>query len=151
MIALATFIKYFVIQPSEADGRSMETTYHDGDLIIVDKLSLLFRSPARGDVVSFFGPYPKTLTIKRVIGLPGEQVSLEKGKVIITKNDGTRVELSESYLGVETVTIPETGYKMTYPVLKENEYFLLGDNREHSDDSRVFGPISRTRIIGLVR
>jgi signal peptidase I len=150
MIMVAGLIHFVVIEPSEVDGHSMKETYHDGDLILIDKLSLLTHRPKRGDVVSFFGEYTGTLLIKRVIGLPGEIVILEKGRVIIQAPDGKRSELVEPYLPAGSVTLPETGHQFTYPPLGEDEYFLLGDNRERSDDSRAIGPIKRSQIIGLV-
>ncbi len=151
LIASAALLHFFVIEPSEVDGRSMQDTFHDGDFVMIDKISLLIHRPNRGDVISFFGQYPGTLSIKRVVGLPGEIVSLEKGRVIIQQPDGTQLKLSEDYLSLGTRTLPDSGFQAVYPVLAADEYFVLGDNREHSDDSRIYGPVKRNQIIGLIR
>lgn len=149
IVASSALVRATVFQFSEVDGNSMEETLHDGDFLFVDKISLSIRNLKRGDIVSFKGESPNTLVVKRVIGLPGETIMLEKGKVLVEKNDGTKVELTETYLAKGSVTLPLSGYNFIYPKLLENEYFLLGDNRRHSDDSRVYGPISKSRIIGF--
>lgn len=151
LLLIAGVIIFFIIEPAEVDGRSMENTYTDGDLIFIEKVSLLTHPPVRGQVVSFLSEVPGTLNIKRVIGLPGEQIKIRNGKIYIKKTAEAEFELTESYLALGTRTLPLDGVTATYPELQVNEYFLLGDNRADSDDSRLYGPIERQKIIGVVR
>ena len=150
LIASSAFVHFTIFQFSEVDGNSMEKTFQDGDFIIIDKISLLINKLDRGDIVSFTGETSNMFVVKRIIGLPGEIIILEKGKVLVEKNDGTLVKLTETYLTENSVTLPESDFSFTYPKLLENEYFLLGDNRKHSDDSRIFGPVHKSRIIGVI-
>jgi len=135
-------IRYFIFQPFFVKGQSMEPNFENGDYLIVDELSYRFRDPQRGEVIVF--KYPQNFSqryIKRIIGLPGETVEIEDGKVII----GDFVLNESNYLPSYLETPGEV--KIT---LAENEYFVLGDNRSVSADSRRFGPLSRENIIGRV-
>lgn len=138
-------IRYFVFQPFIVKGQSMEPNFEDGDYLIIDELSYRFREPKRGEVVVFKNPRnPSQRFIKRIIGLPGEEVLIENGKITIIK-DGEKKVLEESkYLNSEW-----TGGDIQIS-LGENEYFVLGDNRNYSFDSRQFGPLSKKYIIGRV-
>ena len=136
-------IRLFVAQPFVVEGESMFPTFKSGDYLIVDQLSYRFSAPKRGDVVVFKYPNdPKVFYIKRVIGLPGETVHIDEGKTSITKTDGTEIELDESYIVSEdaTYTIDST--------LGEGEYFVMGDNRPRSSDSRVWGPLPKEDLMG---
>jgi len=134
----------FVGQRTRVDGSSMETTLSDGDHLIVDKLSYHFHEPERYDIIVFPYQYKeKTYYIKRIIGLPGETVQVIDGYVYI---DGELLE-SEIY-GAEVM---ETANMAAEPItLGEDEYFVLGDNRNHSQDSRdpSVGLIKRKDIMG---
>jgi signal peptidase I len=142
---------FFVIQPSEVNGRSMENTLIDGDIILIDKFSLLFRKPHRGDIISVIRKDCEDKLVKRVIGLPGEQVIIENGEVFIVSQDGTKTKLNEPYLEKNRKTFPPTGMSYNYPIISENRYFIMGDNRLESYDSRSYGSIHRSEIIGVIR
>jgi len=136
-------IRYFLFQPFIVKGESMSPNFESGDYLIVDEISYRFSSPQRGDVIVF--NFPKDTTqkfIKRVIGLPGETVDITNGKVEIIK-DGKKVDLTEKYLPANLKTYPDT--KTT---LKSDEYFVMGDNREYSYDSRAWGIVPKSDIIG---
>lgn len=142
-------IRMFVFQPFLVSGSSMEPSFHTGDYLIVDELSYRFTDPKRGDVIVFqFPQNPSQKYIKRIIGLPGEMVEVKDGKVIMY-NQGTAVVLEESaYLAELTQTNGSTKVS-----LKENEYFVLGDNRAVSSDSRSWGVLEEQFVVGkaLVR
>ena len=136
----------FVGQRTEVEGASMENTLHNGDNLIVDKLSYRFHDPERFDIIVFpFQYQANTYYIKRIIGLPGETVQImEDGSIYI---NGEKLE--ESY-GREVIQ-PETIGRAAEPiVLGEEEYFVMGDNRNNSSDSRtdIVGNIKREDIIG---
>ncbi|MCD6429455.1 signal peptidase I [bacterium] len=137
-------IREFVFQPFFVRGQSMEPTLHDFDYLIVDELSYRLHQPQRGDVVVFKSPTnPQQRFIKRIIGLPGETVIIRDGKVIIEKDNKSFVLDESSYLSPNISTPGETKVH-----LGEDEYFVMGDNREKSYDSRSFGPIHKEDIIG---
>jgi signal peptidase I len=138
-------IRYFLFQPFFVRGQSMEPSFEDGDYLIIDEISYRFRDPQRGEVVVFKYPNdPSQRYIKRIIGLPGETIEIEDGKVIISKN--TEEVLDESsYLSPSVFTQGEVQF-----FLGEDEYFVLGDNREFSSDSRRWGPLPREDIVGKV-
>lgn len=143
IIGLTYLIVTFVGQRTRVSGHSMETTLQDGDNLIVDKLSYHFREPERFEIIVF--PYrheDNTYYIKRIIGLPGEKVQVIDGYVYI--NDQ---KLDESY-GKEVMNIP--GIAEEPILLGEDEYFVLGDNRNHSSDSRdsSVGVLHRDELIG---
>lgn len=146
VLCLTWLVITFVGQRTEVDGSSMEPTLTNGDNLIVDKLSYRFRDPERFDIIVF--PYkhkPKTYYIKRIIGLPGETVQIdEQGNVYINGEI-----LSESY-GREIIRPENVGLAAEPIVLGEDEYFVMGDNRNNSTDSRFaqVGNIKREDIIG---
>jgi len=121
----------------------MEPNFYDHEYLIIDEISYRFKEPQRGDIVVFKYPNDtKQYFIKRVIGLPGERVKIENNQVYI---NGTK--LNEPYLapGTETV-LPLRGYGDVE--LGSDEYFLLGDNRNESLDSRIFGPVKSDLLVG---
>lgn len=146
VLCLTWLVITFVGQRTEVDGSSMEPTLTNGDNLIVDKLSYRFRDPQRFDIIVF--PYKhkeKTYYIKRIIGLPGETVQIdEKGDIYINGEI-----LSESY-GREIIKAENIGLAAEPIVLGEDEYFVMGDNRNNSTDSRYpqVGNIKREDIIG---
>jgi signal peptidase I len=143
-------IRFFVFQPFMVSGASMEPNYHSTDYLIIDELSYRFNEPKRGDVIVF--KYPKNPNfkyIKRVIGFPGETVEIKDAKVYITSNNTTSV-LNESYLPEESITAWIRGATYGPITLGANEYFVLGDNRNYSADSRTWGTLPKDNIIGKV-
>lgn len=137
-------IRYFVFQPFIVRGASMEPNFHNGDYLIVDELSYRLRDPARGEVIVFHYPFdPSQRFIKRIIGLPGETIEIKDDKIEVTGLSGAKITLSElSYLQKPWLA---DGLKVT---LNSEEYFVLGDNRLNSSDSRRWGAVKRSQIIG---
>ena len=158
--AIALSIRFFFLESFSVNGESMQPTYHTGDLLLVDKFSYKFSSPSRGDVVVIRYPQdPSEMHIKRIIGLPNETVVLEDGVVKIQQPGNQQaVALNEPYLSSGQRTDPTPNSISTFP-LGEDEYFVLGDNRLDSADSRSYyggnnpTPLYRDFIIGkaLVR
>ncbi len=144
IVGLTYLIITYVGQRTRVSGSSMETTLSDGDNLIVDKLSYHFRAPNRFDIVVFPYQYAEnTYYIKRIIGLPGDTVQVIDGDVWI---NGERLE-SDTY-GNEVMNSP--GIAAEPVTLGEDEYFVLGDNRNHSADSREpsVGVIKRKNLMG---
>lgn len=138
-------IRYFLFQPFFVRGQSMNPSFESGDYLIIDEITYRFRSPQRGEVIVFKSPQdPSQRFIKRIIGLPGETIEIKDGKVIIYTKDGPQVLDESNYL-------PDllTGGNIRI-TLAEDEYFVLGDNRPFSFDSRRFGVLSEENIIGRV-
>lgn len=153
LIALAIVIpiRIFVFQPFMVKGDSMEPNYHSTDYLIIDELSYRFNQPQRGDVIVF--KYPKDPSykyIKRIIGFPGETIEIRDREVFITDKAGKITRLDENYLPQEI----KDSWKQNsnYPVLllKDGEYFVMGDNRNYSSDSRIWGILPEKNIIGKV-
>ncbi len=139
-------VRTYVAQPFLVSGSSMEPNFYDKDYLLVDELTFRFREPERGEVIVF--KYPgdlKSYYIKRVIGLPGEQVIFDHGKVTVYHN-GEKLALDENYI---RQVLPSTGYDDI--TLGKNQYFVMGDNRNFSFDSRSWGPVSQSEIVGLAR
>jgi len=138
-------IRYFLFQPFFVRGQSMDPNFENGDYLIVDEISYYLRSPQRGEVIVFRYPQdPSQRFIKRIIGLPSETVEIKDGKVIIYK-DGEPQILNESSYIFDLATSGELQV-----TLDEDEYFVLGDNRSFSFDSRRFGTLTEENIIGRV-
>ena len=144
IIGLTYLIITFVGQRTRVSGSSMETTLSDGDNLIVDKLTYRFKDPKRYDIVVFPYQYEKnTYYIKRIIGMPGETVRISDGYVYINGE----CLVSDIY-GAELIQNPQSAEE---PItLGEDEYFVMGDNRNHSQDSRdpSVGVIRREDLIG---
>jgi signal peptidase I len=143
-ILIVVPIRMFIAQPFIVSGASMETTFHTGEYLIVDQLSYYFRTPARGEVIIFRYPRdPSKYFIKRIIGEPGDTVTIENGIVSISnKANPDGFDLKESYAKT-TPLAPKLVEK-----LGEREYFVMGDNRPESSDSRSWGVLQEERIVG---
>ena len=141
-ILAALFIVTFVGQRVQVDGHSMEDTLQDRDNLICDKLSYRFSDPERFDIVVIYPDEQKDKRwIKRIIGLPGETVRIdEEGNIYING------EILDKHYGKEVIQDP--GLAAQEITLGEDEYWCMGDNRNHSSDSRVIGPVPRSRILG---
>ena len=143
VLAITFLVVRYVGQRTQVDGHSMEPTLYDQDNLIVDKISYRFKDPERFDIIVFPFQYKEnTYYIKRIIGLPGETVQILNGDIYI---NGTILE--EDY-GKETMV--SSGRAINEIQLGDDEYFVLGDNRNHSEDSRFddVGNIKRSNIIG---
>jgi len=142
-------IRYFLVQPFYVKGASMEPNFYDHEYLIIDEISYRFKEPSRGDIIVFRYPKnPQEYFIKRIIGLPGEKIQVKDGQVrIINNNNQDGSILDEPYLANGTKT-----YSLTEDItsLGEKEFFVLGDNRNSSKDSRSFGPVNRSFITGRV-
>lgn len=138
-------VRYFLIKPFYVNGASMEPNYFDHEYLIIDEISYRLNPPVRGEVVVFhYPPDPKEYFIKRVIGLPGERVAVKDGGIIIYNQDNSEgIALAEPYLEPEVQTAGAVDI-----TLGPDEFFVLGDNRNASLDSRRFGPIKRSDIVG---
>jgi len=146
-LAIIIPVRYFLIQPFYVKGASMEPSFFDHEYLIIDELSYRFKNPDRGDIVVFRYPNdPKQFFIKRVIGLPGETVEIAAGQIKIYNDKSPNgLELDEKqYLDQDYTATNRT------TTLKSDEYFVLGDNRVASYDSRYFGPVKRSYIVGRV-
>ncbi|MEX1112228.1 MAG: signal peptidase I [Candidatus Andersenbacteria bacterium] len=139
-------IRYFLVQPFFVRGASMEPTYLDGEYLVIDQLSYRFREPRRGEVIVFRYPkQPAQFFIKRIIALPGERVAIHDGQVTIFNDTHPRgVLLDESQYLTDGV---RTGGQVEMQ-LDGDEYFVLGDNRPASSDSRSWGALEKDGIIG---
>jgi len=146
-LAIIVPIRYFLVQPFFVKGASMEPTFDDSNYILIDEISYRFRNPERGDIVVFRFPQDKSqFFIKRVIGLPGETVEIKDNKVTIYNQANPKgLILDENYLAPGQQTLGNFKVK-TDP----GEYYVLGDNRARSSDSRIWGQVNRTLITGRV-
>ena len=146
-LAIIIPVRYFLVQPFYVKGASMEPNFFDHEYLIIDELSYRLREPIRGDIVVFKYPNdPKQFFIKRVIGLPNETVEVANGVVRVYNDEhpnGFFLD-EDGYLDQDFTAGTLT---MT---LKADEYFLMGDNRSSSLDSRIFGPVKREAVVGRV-
>lgn len=137
-------VRWFIAQPFIVSGASMENTFHSGEYLIVDQLSYHLREPQAGDVVVFRYPKnPSTFFIKRIIAVPGDTISIDGNVVTITNTEHPNgLVLDEPYINTMA---PNTFMKET---LGDREYFVMGDNRDRSSDSRVWGILQRENMVG---
>jgi len=176
VLAIVVVLRSFMVEPFQIPSRSMEPTLKVGDFILVNKWTYGIRlpvlhtkildvsSPQRGDVMVFFPPHQDRYFIKRVVGLPGDKINLIKGVLYINGEkmlqkalpDGTEsarsMVMQEDLDGVEHLmqrrsmpTRLSLNFSGTVP---EGHYFMMGDNRDNSSDSRVWGPVPEDRIVG---
>lgn len=143
--AIFALIYLFVAQFHKVSGQSMFPTMHNGDFLITEKISYRFGEPKHDQIVVLKNPRNESQDfIKRIIGLPGDTIKIENNSIFL--NGGL---LDETYLPSGTPTnggaFLQEGNTITVPA---NQYFVVGDNREHSSDSREFGPVGREKLIG---
>lgn len=152
VIALSIFliIYLFVASPHQVNGQSMVPNFQSGEFVLSDKVSYKFGDPKRGDIVVFHAPdaanCPKGTGcdfIKRVLGLPGESIEVHDDGVWVNGQ-----KIPEPYIPEEFETLPGPATKGKTIVLGPNEYFVSGDNRPYSSDSRAWGPITKNDIVG---
>ena len=154
VIGLSIFlvVYLFFMQPHQANGHSMVPTFNDGDYLLTDKISYKIGEPKRGDVIVFHAPPAANCPqgtgcdfIKRVLALPGEQVEIRDNGIWINS-----VKLEEPYLPKDILIEPGTYTQGKVIYLQPNEYMAIGDNRPYSSDSRTWGPVRRSEIVGKV-
>jgi signal peptidase I len=132
------------VQNFDVDGHSMEPNLHDQERLMVDKWTYLFHAPSRGDIVVFVAPPQPTLDyVKRIIGLPGDVITIHNTTVIV---DG--VTLNDTFVSAANQGNPFANKRIENMVVPPNDYFVLGDNRGNSSDSRDWGFLPRKNIIG---
>ncbi len=150
-IILIVLFRGFIVEPGQVNGRSMEPLYLDDELFFINKFSLLFTPPQRGQIVQLYvdGENKGTHVIKRIIGLPGETVYIKQNSVFIIDAKGNETKLEENYIPQGVLTKSSDGKATTYGPLEEHTYFVLGENRDDSIDSRSYGPVHRSYIYGL--
>jgi signal peptidase I len=139
-------IRYFIFQPFVVQGASMEPNFQQGNYLIVDEISYRFHSPQRGEVIVFKYPQkPSMKFIKRVIGLPGERIKFENNRIIVITHNGESIVLNEKKYLEEFYSLDSKEF-----IVPEEHYFVLGDNRLHSYDSKNWGAVPKNNIIGKV-
>jgi len=135
---LLFFVLETTVQNTRVDGYSMEPTLYDHQYLLVNKMAYRLRPPQRGDIIVFYSPYdPQQEFIKRIIGLPGEQVEIREGQVYINGQP-----LEESYY------VKSGDYSWGPATVGDMEYFVLGDNRAQSNDSHTWGMLPADNIVG---
>ncbi len=159
-LAIVIPVRTFIAQPFIVSGESMDNTFHNGNYVIIDQISYKFEKPERGEVIVFRVP-PEGLAllnkdtnktifyIKRVIGLPGEMIEIDGDKVIVYNQENTDgFELEEPYIYINKLVPSAFSNIHKKVLLGPNEYFVMGDNRHNSSDSRMWGPLSGDNIKG---
>ena len=146
-LILAIVVRYFLVQPFFVEGASMEPNFNNGEYLLIDELSYQLKPPARGEVIVFHYPLDTTqYYIKRIVGLPGETVEVKNGKVAIyNAANPNGFILDENYLPKNLATDGQVKRK-----LGSGEYFVMGDNRPVSYDSRRCGILPSNDIVGRV-
>lgn len=144
-VVAVTVLFDMAIPRSLVDGQSMQPTFHDGDRLIVSRVHYLLTDPQRGDIIVFNSLDPRevgVMLIKRVIGVPGDRVEMREQQIYINGE-----QLDEDYIAeaCRVVLCPDNTWE-----LSENEYFVMGDNRNHSKDSRAFNAVPSNHIVGQV-
>lgn len=145
VLALLVMVYLFIMSPQEINGASMEPNFHNGEFILTNKILYKFRPPRRGEVIIFKSPANKEVDyIKRIIGLPGDNVCLRSNSFYV--NDQ---KVEEPYLAPNTPIFGASYLAENQcTVVPPGSYFVAGDNRPHSSDSREFGPIAENDFIG---
>lgn len=137
-LAIILPIRYFLVQPFIVKGASMQPNFHDSEYLIINEIDYRLNDPERGEVIILKDPLdPQVYFIKRIIGLPGETVEIKNGRVFI--NDQALIETYIEEFGTDTFDAVK---------LELEQYYVMGDNRTNSFDSRKFGPVPRKSIIG---
>ncbi len=138
------FFSRFVVMTVVVQGRSMDPTLRDGEHLMLNRMAFLVGAPARGDLVVLKDPGHSDYAVKRVVGLPGDALYFDKGEVFLNGR-----KLCELYLGAGLPTFTPD-LKKRCIALTAGEYFVLGDNRGNSEDSRYYGAIRQSAILGLI-
>lgn len=152
VIALSLFlvVYLFAMQPHQVNGQSMVPNFQSGEYVLTDKVSYKFSDPERGDVIVFHAPDAANCPqgtgcdfIKRVLAVPGETIAIQNNSVIVNGKS-----LPEPYIPDDFQILPGAFTKDRVITLGPNEYFASGDNRPYSSDSRAWGPVQKSSIVG---
>ena len=147
VVSLAIFavVYIFLFQPHQVDGRSMEPNFHNSEYILTDKLSYRIHPPKRGDVVVFHSPQDERVDfIKRIIGVPGDTLMVKGGYVYLNG-----VKLDEQYINDPGEVLAGHYFREGDEMeVAPDQYIVMGDNRLHSSDSREWGPVNTSGIVG---
>ena len=150
LIAVVTvfFVRTFLMQPFLVSGASMEPNFSTGNYLLIDEVTYRLRVPERGEVVVFKYPNdPSVYYIKRIVGLPGDRVVVKDGEVkIINEENPEGIKIDETYLNTNLKTLGDID-----STLDSDDYFVMGDNRSFSYDSRSWGALPKDNIVGIVR
>jgi len=138
-------ISHFLLQSVKVVGRSMVPTLHDSEHYLLNRWVYHFRAPKASDVVVVLDPSDNGFSVKRIVGTPGDSVYLKGGKVYVNGR-----KLYETYLAPGTLTFSDSKTQDELVLCGNDQYFLLGDNRGNSIDSRSYGPVPRARILGPI-
>jgi len=146
-LALASYylISHYFVQSVQVVGSSMAPTLHNSDFCLLNRWIYHFRTPRRADVVVIKDPSVGCYSVKRIVGIEGDSIYLKDGFVY---RNGEK--LTEPYLPPKTPTYAQGDFKNQLIVCGKGQYFLLGDNRMNSADSRIYGPVARGNILGLL-
>ena len=147
-VAIVLPIRYFIAQPFIVRGASMEPNFENSEYLVIDEVSYYFRGPQRGEAIVFRYPRdPRQFFIKRVVGLPGEEIKIQEGRIrVYNPSYPEGFTLVEPYLDPpQRATNPDVSAK-----LGEGEFFVLGDNRDFSSDSRIWGSLPKNLVVGRV-
>lgn len=143
-------VRVFIVDVGRVNGRSMYPTFGDSEIFLVNRSAYLLKAPERYDIIQHIHPEKKeTLLVKRVIALPNETIEFKNGEVIVSDQEGNMRLLHEEYIPDQGQTYVNFGAPTLYRTLPD-EYFVIGDNRRGSGDSRNHGPIKRKVLIGKV-
>lgn len=146
-LAVASYflISHYVLQSVQVAGASMVPTLHDSDRYFLNRWIYHFRAPRRGEIVVVKDPTDGTYCVKRIVGLPGELLYFKNGDLFVNGK-----ELNEPYLPSATRTFTPQRVQQEAVACGKDRYFVLGDNRNNSFDSRFYGPVSRQNVLGVV-
>ncbi len=139
------FISHFLLQSVRVVGRSMQPTLSDSQHCLLNRWIYHLRAPQHSDVVVLRDPSDNGFSVKRIIATPGDSVYLKDGKVYVNG-----CKLKESYLAPGTVTFPDSKFRDELILCGKDQYYLLGDNRQNSIDSRAYGVVPRANLLGPI-
>lgn len=142
-------VRFFIFSPGKVNGRSMEPTLVDDDYFFVSKIHYIISDINRFDLVQIVDPASNKLLVKRVIGLPGERIHVQDGKITIHHPDGSQSKLQEPYLSNKNLFASSNEMDGIHSI-QHDHFFVAGDNRIESVDSRRYGTLERSRILGKV-
>ncbi|MEZ5125711.1 MAG: signal peptidase I [Thermoleophilia bacterium] len=149
--AVALLVQAFLIKPYRIPSESMQNTLLIGDRVLVDRISWRFTEPERGDIVVFHPPEGGPVLIKRIVGMPGDKLATRDGKLLVNGQPLDEPYVRTTSAGPEPTDpfLNGLAWSLEVPyVVPDGEYYMMGDNRTNSADSRRFGPVARDQLVG---